>query len=288
MIAPEIARSFVSRLAVCSWSLQPESPSQLVQQLQAIGLSRVQLDLDPLREQPEVWGSTPEIFAQHGIVPVSGMFRTVGEDYSTLESIRVTGGVVPDATWEQNRANAVATAHNAARLGLKFVMFHAGFLPHDPSDPDCEKLASRVREVARIFAAQGIMLGCETGQESAPALRAFLQHLGEPNVAVNFDPANMLLYNNGDPIEALRAIGGWVRSVHLKDARVTQIPGTWGEEVVIGTGEVDWTAFFATLASIEFSGWLCFEREAGTSRVEDILAGRHFVEKLLARPEPVA
>lgn len=281
MIAPDIARSFVSRLSVCSWSLQPESPAQLVQQLQAIGLNRIQLDLDPLRERPETWASAPEIFARHGITPVSGMFRTVSEDYSTLDSIRITGGIVPDATWEQNRANAEATAQNAARLGLKFVMFHAGFLPHDPADPNFAKLVNRVREVARIFAAQGITLGCETGQEKAPALLAFLEHLNEPNVAVNFDPANMLLYNNGDPVQALRTVGQWVKSVHLKDARVTRVPGTWGEEVVLGTGEVDWSSFFDTLARIGFSGWLNFEREAGTTRVDDIRAGRLFVEKLL-------
>ena len=91
-------------------------------------------------------------------------------------------------------------------------------------------------------------LGLETGQESGPALKAFLEHLGEPNVAVNFDPANMILYENGDPIEALRLVGPWVRGCHLKDAVATQVPGTWGEEVALGSGEVDWPAFFRTLA----------------------------------------
>lgn len=281
MIAPEIARTFGSRLAVCSWSLQPESPAQLVEQLRAIGLNRVQLDLDPLRERPETWSATAEVFARNGITAVSGMFRTVGEDYSSLDTIRVTGGIVPDSTWEQNRANAEVTAHNAARLGLNLVMFHAGFLPHDPDDPNYAKLIGRVREVAQIFAAQGITLGCETGQEKAPHLLSFLEHLNEPNVAVNFDPANMLLYNNGDPIQALRTVGRFVKSVHLKDARVTKVPGTWGEEVVLGTGEVDWNSFFEALAWVQFPGWLCFEREAGTTRVEDIRAGRLFVEKLL-------
>jgi L-ribulose-5-phosphate 3-epimerase len=275
-------RSFLSRLAVCSWSLQPTDPAQLVQQLKDIGLNRVQLDLDPFREQPAVWDKAPDLFAQNGITPVSGMFRTVGEDYTTLETIRLTGGVVPDGTWEQNWANARITATNATRLGLKLVMFHAGFLPHDPKDPNFGKLVGRVREIARLFAEHGITLGCETGQESAPALKEFLQHLNEPNVAVNFDPANMLLYNNGDPVEALRIVGPWVKGVHVKDATVTKAPGTWGEEVTVGTGQVNWPAFFATLAAVHFPGWLCFEREAGTQRVADIRAGRLFVEKLLA------
>lgn len=273
---------FSSRLAVCGWSLQAADPAALVERIKAAGFSRVQLDLDPFRESPATWESAPALFAHHGITPVSGMFRTVGEDYSTLESIRVTGGIVPDATWPQNLGNAELTARNAAKLGLKFVMFHAGFLPHDPKDPAFDKLAGRMRQIARLFAARGITLGCETGQETAASLKAFLQHLDEPNVAVNFDPANMLLYGNGDPIEAVRTVGPWVKSVHMKDAAITQVPGTWGAELAVGTGQVDWRAFLAALADIGFPGWLCFEREAEDRRVEDLRAGREFIERLIA------
>jgi len=273
--------TFLSRLAVCSWSLQPADPAQLVEQLRAVGLNRVQLDLDPFREQPEVWSGAPELFAQAGIEAVSGMFRTVGEDYSTLESIRLTGGLVPDATWEQNWANLQVTVETARRLGLRLVMFHAGFVPHDPQSPVRLQLVDRIRRVARLFAGEGITLCCETGQETGPDLKAFLGQVNEPNLAVNFDPANMLLYDNGDPIEALRLVGQWVKSCHLKDARITKVPGTWGEEVVVGTGQVDWPAFVRTLAGLEFDGYLCLEREAGDQRVEDLRAGRLFVEKLI-------
>lgn len=275
------ARRFLEKLAVCSWSLQPENPAQLVRQLKTIGLSRVQLDLDPLREQPAVWGEAAALFAQNGITPVSGMFRSVGEDYTTLESIRLTGGVVPDGTWDQNWANAQETVKIAVRLGIDFVAFHAGFLPHDPGDPAFEKLVGRVRQLARLFGAHGITVGCETGQETAAVLKSFLEHLNEPNVAVNFDPANMLLYNNGDPVEALGVVGRWVKGVHVKDATVTLMPGTWGEEVPVGSGQVNWPAFLAKLERIDFPGWLCFEREAGAQRVEDIRAGRLYIERLL-------
>ncbi|HEY3322443.1 MAG TPA: sugar phosphate isomerase/epimerase family protein [Planctomycetota bacterium] len=279
MVAPR--EQFLKKLAVCSWSLQPENPEQLAEKLKEIGLSHVQLDMDPFREKAAVWSKAPDVFAKNNITPVSGMFRTVGEDYSTLETIRVTGGLVPDKTWEQNLANAKETVKNAKKLNLKFVMFHAGFLPHDPKDPNFEKLSGRLRQVARLFAAEGITLGCETGQESATGLKAFLDHLNEPNVAINFDPANMLLYGNGDPIEALKILGKRVQSVHVKDGIKARTPGTWGEEVRVGTGQVNWPAFFTTLAEINFPGWLCLEREADNKRVEDIRAGKVFVEKLL-------
>lgn len=268
------------RLAVCSWSLQPGDPQDLIAKLRAVGLARVQLALDPLREQPAVWGRAAEQLRAAGITVVSGMFGCVGEDYTTLESIRRTGGLVPDATWPQNWQNIQTTAALAQSLGLKLVTFHAGFLPHDSGDPGFAKLKSRLEQVAEVFAARGIALGLETGQETAAALRQFLETLARPNVGVNFDPANMILYDKGNPIEALRVLAPWIRQVHLKDARRTRVPGTWGEEVVLGTGEVDWPAFFRALDEIGFNGDLCIEREAGNQRVADIRAAREFVERL--------
>lgn len=268
------------RLAVCSWSLQPSDPQDLIAKLHAVGIRRVQLALDPLREQPAVWGRAAEQLRAAGIIVVSGMFGCVGEDYSTLETIRRTGGLVPDETWAQNWKNVQTTAPLAQSLGLKLVTFHAGFLPHDSGDPGFAKLKARLEQVAEVFAARGIALGLETGQETAAALRRFLETLARPNVGVNFDPANMILYDKGDPIEALRVLAPWIRQVHLKDARRTRVPGTWGEEVVLGTGEVDWPAFFRTLGEIGFNGDLCIEREAGGQRVADIRAAREFVERL--------
>jgi L-ribulose-5-phosphate 3-epimerase len=208
------------------------------------------------------------------------MFGCVGEDYSTLDSIRVTGGIAPDATWEQNWKNIQATAALAQQLGLKLVTVHAGFLPHDEADPAFSKMLQRLTDTAKAFQAARITLGLETGQETAPVLVQLLQKLKRRTVGVNFDPANMILYDKGDPIAAVRALGPWVRQVHVKDARRTKVPGTWGEEVPVGTGEVDWPAFFATLRELKFKGDFVIEREAGTQRVADIRTAKDLVVKL--------
>jgi len=270
----------LERLAVCSWSLQPASPQQLVDHVRAIGLHPVQVGLEPIRENPQVWGNTATLFWQNAVTMVSGMFGTVGEDYSSLESIRQTGGLVPDDTWEENWENAQANAELAERLGLKLVTFHAGFLPHEESDPEFEKLQHRIRLVADVFAAKGIDLAFETGQESADTLKAFLEKIGRSNVGVNFDPANMILYDQPNTVGALRTLAPWVRQCHLKDANRTRQPGTWGDEVVVGAGQVDWPEFFAVLREIGFVGYCCIEREAGDKRVADIVAARKFVEAL--------
>ena len=272
--------STFERLAVCSWSLQPTSPQDLITKLQQTGIHRVQLALDPLRESPAVWGETEALFRKSGITIISGMFTCVGEDYSTLDSIRATGGIAPDATWEQNWQNIQATAALAQQLGLKLVMFHAGFLPHDQKDPQFAKMLGRLSKIADVFKAANIELALETGQETAPDLVQLLNHLKRPNVGVNFDPANMILYDKGNPISALRTLGPWIRSLHIKDARRTKVPGTWGEEAIVGTGEVDWPAFFATLRELKYTGNFSIEREWGNQRVEDIRAAKEVVTKL--------
>ncbi len=270
-----------ARLAICSWSLQPASAEDFFEKLAATGISRVSIALDPIRENAGgAWSNFKEHAVRRGVACVSGMMTAIGEDYSTLESIKRTGGVVPDEHWEGNWRNFQSNADLAVHLGLKFVMFHAGFLPHEESDPDFAKLLDRLNRIADLFATRGMAIGFETGQETADTLAAFLRKLDRPNVGINFDPANMLLYDKGDPIAALRTLGPWLRQCHLKDAIRTKVSGTWGEEVVLGTGEVDWRAFFGVLRELNFAGDLCIEREAGAQRVADIRAARAYLESL--------
>ena len=271
--------SLAERLAVCSWSLQPANPQDLINKLGATGIRRVQLALDPLRESPKIWGETENLFRANGITIVSGMVGSVGEDYSTLESIRLTGGIAPDAMWEQNLKNLRAGAALAKKMGLKLVTFHAGFLPPDESAPTFIKMLQRLDEVADIFMVQNILLGLETGQETAPALADLLHKLNHPNIGVNFDPANMILYDKGDPVKALHVLAPWIRQVHIKDARRTKVPGTWGEEVPVGKGEVDWRAFFSTFKHVIFNVNLAIEREYGHQRIADIRTARELVGK---------
>ena len=273
-------QSLAQHLAVCSWSLRPATPRELLAHLQTTGLRRVQLALDPLREAPSGWGEATKLFQQNDVTIVSGMAACVGEDYSTLDRIRETGGITPDATWEQNWRNFEALATLARQLELPLVTFHAGFLPHEKSDPNYRKIQHRLGQIADLFHGRGIAIALETGQETAATLRMVLLQLNRQNLGVNFDPANMILYDKGDPVEAVRQLGPWIRQVHLKDARRTRVPGTWGEEVRLGTGEVNWPEFFAALREMKFVGDLCIEREAGEQRAEDIRAARQFVEQI--------
>ena len=118
------------------------------------------------------------------------------------------------------------------------------------------------REICDHCAGNGQRLHLETGQETADALLEFITDVGRDNLFVNFDPANMILYGSGEPIEALRKVGRFVRSVHCKDGRWSDRPGeTWGAETPLGEGDVGMENFLRTLAEIGYEGPLTIERE---------------------------
>lgn len=276
------------QIGVCSWSLQATGPQDLAEKVNRLGLKKVQLGLTPHRDDPGTWEGTQDILAGSGISIVSGMFSTIGEDYSTPDTIRRTGGIVPDEHWEGNQKLAEAAARLAQQMGLKLVSTHVGFLPHESADPAFDKLCQRVVALAGMYANIGGFLLLESGQESADTLLVFLDEMarrGARNVTVNFDPANMILYDMDEPIEALRKLVSRVQQVHVKDAKRTTVKGQWGEEVVVGTGQVDWDAFVRILAEADYAGDYIFEREAGDDRVGDISQG---IRALKAAMERVA
>ena len=258
-------------VAVCSWSLRASNAAELVERVHATGARAVQLALSPLVEKPDAWSDTFERLRGADIEVVSGMLETVGEDYSTLDAIRATGGVVPDATWPATRARAAEVARLAGMHGVRLVTFHAGFIPHE-AGRERDGLFGRLREIAAIFGANGARIAFETGQESADTLAHALDALGDPSVGVNFDPANMILYGMGDPVAAVARLAPRIAQVHVKDALPTAVPGTWGSEVRVGTGAVEWKRFLSALAAVPAPLRLAVEREAGDDRVGDIRA----------------
>jgi len=258
-------------IAVCSWSLQPLGIGNLVAQVRQLGLSHVQLALGPLigLDQKQKLHELAQLRAS-GLSLTGGMIAFAGEDYSTIDAIRQTGGFMPDDQWPRRKQMVADAARLGVEIGLKTIMTHVGFVP-PPTEPGYAVIRSRVLDVAAILARSGIDLLMETGQEPAGELIEFLEDLGAPNVHINFDPANMILYGAGDPIAALHVLSGHIRHVHVKDAVASSEPGKqWGQEVPFGAGQVGPAVFLKTLNEIGYAGPLGIEREAGSTRLDDV------------------
>ncbi|MBC7784449.1 MAG: sugar phosphate isomerase/epimerase [Burkholderiales bacterium] len=258
-------------IGVCSWSLKPASATELVAALDALQLDHTQLALRPLLEmEPEHRRAELDVIARAEIALTAGMLNFEGENYASIGMIRKTGGFVPADLWPSRRDLVIRAADLAAEIGVDRVSVHLGFLPPG-SDPGYPMLIERATELAQAFGEKSLTILFETGQERASDLLQFLNDLNCRNVAVNLDPANMLIYGSGDPVEAVHTLDRHIGHVHIKDAITSTAPGVeWGEEVPFGTGDIDQEAFCQALHDANYAGPLVIECETDPGDLEPI------------------
>lgn len=198
---------------------------------------------------------------QFTLVTVFAAFT--GEDYADAPTVQRTVGFIPPATRAEREARTLEISDFAAALGVPSIALHVGFVPEDTSHPDYVAVRGMVRRICDHAAKHGQTFALETGQEPAHVLLNFLRDVDRPNLGINFDPANMILYGTGDPIEALGVLAPHVISVHCKDGDwpPKDVPGALGTERPLGQGSVGIERFIAKLKEIGYKGPLNIERE---------------------------
>jgi sugar phosphate isomerase/epimerase len=185
-----------------------------------------------------------------------------GESYADIPTVAKTVGLVPPETRAARTKETKEIADFAKLLGCSTVGMHIGFVPHDKNDPLYKEVIAVAREICDHCDKNGQQINLETGQESAEGLLQFIGDVQRDNLYINFDPANMILYGNGEPIAALKQVGKYVRSVHCKDGKWAKNPGQeWGQEVPLGQGDVGMENYLRTLLEIGYRGPLTIERE---------------------------
>jgi sugar phosphate isomerase/epimerase len=267
-------------VGVCSWSLQVKSIPELRRLLDRLGINVVQIACgDPHHAAWEEGDRMPEAARAAGFQMTGAMLGFPGEDYTTPQTIQKTGGFGDPALRPERLERFQWALDRTRALGLTDLMLHAGFIP-EPGTPDRKPFLDTLARVSELARGKGVAVAFETGQETADLLRLTLDELRCPNLKVNFDPANMLLYDKGDPIRAVEILGPDIRSVHVKDAIRTKVPGTWGEEVALGQGQVNIRKFVETLKKVGYRGPLCIEREVGNQeqRLADVAHGIRYLQ----------
>lgn len=192
-----------------------------------------------------------------------------GESYADIPTTARTVGLVPEVTRAARVAEMTEISDFAALLGCPAVGLHVGFVPEDRVSSNYKNLIAATQDLLDHVNGNGQTLHLETGQESAEHLLEFIHDVKRDNLFINFDPANMILYGSGEPIDALKKVGHLVRSVHCKDAKWAQIDerGTsWGSEVALGEGDVGMETYLRTLLSLGYTGPLTIEREIAHDR----------------------
>jgi sugar phosphate isomerase/epimerase len=264
-----------------------EQPAQTLETLRELGFrggqigipGKLELDTRIIQEWKKALTA-----AHFSVYTVFAAFE--GESYADIPTVQRTVGFIPEVTREVREQRMLEVSDFAAQLGVASIATHVGFVPEDTSHPDYLAVREMVRRVCDHAVSHQQTFALETGQERADVLLEFLLDVNRRNLGINFDPANMILYGTGDPIESLQVVGQHVVSVHCKDGDwpPAGVPGALGSEKALGQGSVDFKAFLAGLKKIGYKGPLTIEREAQDKeeRLRDLASGKQLLEALKA------
>ncbi|MDD5483565.1 MAG: sugar phosphate isomerase/epimerase [Kiritimatiellae bacterium] len=193
-----------------------------------------------------------------------------------------TLGLLP-AAYRYHRIMELTKAGDfAQKLGVPAIITHLGFIPENPLDSLFRDMVIAVRAIAQELSKRNLEFWFETGQETPLTLLRLIREVGAPNLGINLDPANLILYGKGNPIDALDVFGKYVRNIHAKDALCPTDPSQIGREVKVGEGRVRFPEFVRKLKKIGFKGEFIIEREvSGEQQARDILETTKYLKKLL-------
>lgn len=187
----------------------------------------------------------------------------------------------------------------AKDLGTDIITTHIGVVPADVNHERYKIMQEACFELSRFADSMQAHFAIETGPEKSETLKGFLDALGSKGVAVNLDPANLVMVTGDDPVKAVYNLKDYIVHTHAKDGNrllesnpeyvyqvVHPIPEEFNglkyfEEVPLGTGSVDFVNYLKALEDIGYKGFLTIEREVGENPVADIETAYNFLRKTI-------
>ena len=193
-----------------------------------------------------------------------------------------TMGLIPEYTRKKRIADLKAGADFAAMVGAPAIITHCGFIPETPKCHLYMEVLDALGEIAEYCQKLGLEFWFETGQETPVTLLRTIEDIGLPNLGINLDTANIILYGKGNPVDALDVFGKYVRNMHIKDGVYPQNGHKLGHETPIGQGKVDFEKVITKLHELGFTGELVVEREiTGEQQAKDIMTALDYIGKLV-------
>ena len=188
----------------------------------------------------------------------------------------------------------------ARELGTNIVTTHIGVVPEDKNCHQYESMHKVCLELANFAKSLDGHFAVETGPEKSELLLSFLKDLGSDGVAVNLDPANLVMCAGDDPVKAVYNLRDYIVHTHAKDGiqvrpfdtKRLYAPTFFGlekvdwdviQEVPLGEGNVHFDAYLAALSDIGYNGFLTIERECGDTPRRDIGAAVEFLDSFKVR-----
>ena len=194
-----------------------------------------------------------------------------------------TLGLVPPEYRSTRTQNLLDGAAFARKLGLSNIITHLGFLPVDCNDPKYIGVVNAVKYIIEELEKYDQYFYMETGQEPPVVLKRLIEDVGSDRLFINLDPANLMLYGNGDPVGSLDVIGPYVKSMHAKDGSYPRGGYELGKEYPLGKGDVNIPELIKKLKEIGFDGPISIENELDVNletKRELMIEAKHYLEEL--------
>ena len=184
----------------------------------------------------------------------------------------------------------------AKELETDIVTTHLGVIPDDPGHERYKIMQEACHVLCGYADSLGAHFAIETGPETAVVLKDFLDSLGSKGVAVNMDPANLVMVTGDDPVKAVYTLKDYIVHTHAKDGkRLLEVnpealfgivneeahSGKAYIEVPLGEGGVDFKNYLQALTDIGYTGYLTIEREVGDDPEADIKKAVEFLTGLI-------
>ena len=173
---------------------------------------------------------------------------------------------------------------------------HIGVVPADPSHPRYGVMQQACFELAQYADSLDAHFAIETGPETAATLKHFLDELHSTGVAVNLDPANLVMVTGDDPVQAVYTLKDYIVHTHAKDGRrnfyrdpeiiyglveAKMLESESFTELPLGEGKVPFPGYLKALDEIGYHGFLTIEREVGEDPQADIRKAADYLKNLI-------
>lgn len=187
----------------------------------------------------------------------------------------------------------------AVELETNIVTTHIGVVPEDSNHERYKVMQEACYQLSRYADSLNAHFAIETGPETSAVLKKFLDGIGSRGVAVNLDPANLVMVTGDDPVKAVHNLKDYIVHTHAKDGImlhrgnpeyiykvVHPVPEEFNnvqhfKEVPLGTGSVDYPAYLKALEEIGYRGYLTIEREVGETPEKDIVTAIEFINNTI-------
>jgi L-ribulose-5-phosphate 3-epimerase len=264
-------------LGVITSANNPEEDLKIVREL---GFPSCQLDIRTY--SPDLAKRLATALKNYRLIPTSLICMGPGTYKYNFTEGPSTIGLVP----RENRAVRVERLRQGVNfckaVGIPAVFAHFGFIPENPRDVLYTEFVDTMKSLGEYALKQGIDLYFETGQETPVTLLRAIEDIGTGNLFVNYDTANLVMYGKANPLDGLKVIGKYVKSLHAKDGTYPVNPRELGKEVPIPTGEVNFPGVISYLKKLNFNGSITIECELAGHNTEYILKTKEYLKKIIS------